>query len=111
MKITIIHFGGTEKLVELESFAAPRPWVCLRYPGGGGLFSFALAHGGIECKRSLTPEWRICEAELETLREQARALKIKFTVVEYRPHVRAKPGAPLKKTPQEQVELFAEPDE
>jgi hypothetical protein len=36
MNVTIIHIGGTEKLCELESFDAPRPWVRLRYPNGGG---------------------------------------------------------------------------
>lgn len=82
------------------------PGFSFAIPEGGGLFSFALAHGGIECKRSLTPEWRVSDADLETLRELAREAKIKFTVARY--VQRSLPGAPKKKTPQKQVELFPE---
>lgn len=106
MKVTIVHVGGVEKVVDFESFDAPRPWIRLRYPNGGGLFSFALSHGGIECKRSLTPEWRVSDADLEALREQARAEKIKFTEKRYAPYQRTLPGAPKKKTDQKTLELF-----
>lgn len=36
MKVTIVHVGGVEKVVDFESFDAPRPWIRLRYPNGGG---------------------------------------------------------------------------
>lgn len=100
MKVTIVHVGGTEKEVEFESFDAPRPWIRLRCPGGGGLFSFALAHGGIECGRKLTPEWRVSDADLETLRAMALAEKVKFAVKAYAPYRHTLPGAPKKKTDQ-----------
>jgi len=108
MLVTIIHVGGTEKVVDFESFDAPRPWARLRFPAGAGLFNFALAHGGIECKRSKTPDWRICEADLETIRAEARAQKIKFTVKPWVPYRRSLPGAPRKKTDQRTLSLFPE---
>ncbi|HYQ30394.1 MAG TPA: hypothetical protein VER04_24360 [Polyangiaceae bacterium] len=106
MNVTIIHIGGTEKLCSFESFDAPRPWIRLRYPNGGGVWSFALAHGGIEAKRGTMPEWRISDADLATLRAEAKALDIKFTVVPFARSQRVKPGAPRKKTPQKQMGLF-----
>lgn len=108
MNVTIIHVGGTEKVVDFESFDAPRPWARLRYPGGAGLYNLALAHGGIECKRSQTPDWYINPIDLEAIRDQARALKIKFTVKEWAPYRRQLPGAPKKKLVQRTLPLFPE---
>lgn len=109
MKVTIVHLGGSRKLVEFEGFDAPRPWIRLRYPnGGGGLFSFGLAHGNIECKRSEHPQWRIATKDLATLREMATLEKVKFTVVRWAKHHAVKPRAPKKKTAQKQIGLFNE---
>ena len=108
MLVTIIHIGGTEKIVEFEGFDAPRPWARLRFPAGAGLFNFALAHGGIECKRTGTPDWRISEADLEAIRAEARGQKIKFAVKPWVPYRRTLPGAPKKKTDQRTLSLFPE---
>lgn len=110
MVVTIIHVGGTEKAVDFEGFDAPRPWARLRFPAGAGLYNFALAHGGIECMRTQTPDWRICEADLETIRTAARAQKIKFAVKPWAPFRRTPPGRPRKKTDQRTLSLFPEGD-
>jgi hypothetical protein len=70
------------------------------------VWSFALAHGGIEAKRGTMPEWRIGDDDLATLRAEAKALDIKFNVVPFARSQRVKPGAPRTKTPQKQMELF-----
>lgn len=106
MTVTIVHIGGTEKLCELECFDAPRPWIRLRYPNGGGVWSFALAHGGIEAKRGTMPEWRISDDDLATLRADAKALGIKFAIVPFARGQQVKPKSPRKKTPQKQMGLF-----
>lgn len=107
MTLTIVHIGGTSKEVEWVDFDAPRPWVRVRYPGGGGLFVFSLAHGGIECKRKELPQWRLSDPDLATLRAQAKALGIKFTAVPFaRGRLKPLPGSPRKKPDQRQMELF-----
>lgn len=106
MKITIVHLSGTRKLVEFDHFDKPRPWAIVRYPNGGGLFSFALAHGGIECKRGTHPQWRVATEDLAKLREMATLEKVKFAVVRWAPHAKMAPRAPKKKTAQKQLGLF-----
>lgn len=106
MVITIVHIGGSEKRVEFEGFDAPRPWARCRYPMGGGVYSFALSHGGIECKRGLTPEWRISDSDLAEPRALAKAEKIRFSVAPFAAYQALKPRAPRKKTEQKTLELF-----
>lgn len=101
MKLTIIHFGGTRKTVELEDIT-PQGWVQVRYPNGGGCYRFALAHGNIETKRGVSPEWRLDAADLAQLKEQAVALKIKTR----KPPAPGRPRRPRKKAPSKQAELF-----
>lgn len=107
MILTIEHLGGATKHIEFEGFDAPRPWIRGRYPNGGGVYRFALAHGGIEHKRGEHPEWFILEGELETLREQARELKIKFSSKPRVKYQQLKPTKPRAKAPPKQAELFA----
>ncbi len=104
--VKIVHIGGTEKLTEFVGFDAPRPWIRLRYPGGGGIWSFALAHGGIEAKRGTLPEWRIDDAALDELRAEAKTAGIKFNTVPFARGQHVKPKAPRKKTEQKQLGLF-----
>lgn len=110
MKVTIIHLGGSTKKCDLEEFDAPRPWVRLRYPGGGGVWAFSLAHGGIESKRNTLPEWRITDADLVTVRQLAKEQDIKFSAVPFKRakmlHEKQKPGAPRRKASQKQLDLF-----
>lgn len=110
MTVTIIHLGGVTKECELEGFDPPRPWVRLRYPGGGGLWAFSLAHGGIEAKRNTLPEWRITDADLITIRRLAKEQGIKFSAVPFARakalHEKQRPGAPRKKVSQKQLGLF-----
>lgn len=106
MKITIVHLGGTEKICEFDDFDPPRPWVKLRYPCGGGVWAFALAHGGIEAKRATLPEWRITDADLATLRAMAREAGIHFATVPFARGQARRPVKPRKPPPQKQLELF-----
>lgn len=106
MNVTIVHTGGSEKSVEFIGFDAPRPWIRVRYPNGGGVFSFALAHGAIEAKRSEHPQWRIAPKDLAKLRELATAEKVKFTIVRWAKYHAVKPRAPRRKTEQKQLGLF-----
>lgn len=106
MSIAIVHLGGTTKTCELEGFDPPRPWVRLRYPNGGGIFAFALAHGGIESKRGTLPEWRIEEADLALLRAEARAAGIRFATVPFARGQSLRPTKPRKPASQKQLELF-----
>lgn len=108
MKFKIEHLGGSKKEVEFIDLDAPRPWIRVRYPNGGGIFSFALAHGGIEHKRGEFPEWFIPEAKLEELRELARDAKIKFSPSPRPKFQQLKPSKPRKKTEQKQLGLFGE---
>jgi len=106
VNVTIVHLGGTEKVCEFSGYDAPRPWVRLRYPSGGGLWSFSLAHGGIESKRGTLPEWRIADPDLATLRAEAKGLGITFRSVPFARGQLQRPGKPRKNTPQRQLELF-----
>lgn len=107
MNVTIVHLGGSTKLCDFDCFDAPRPWIRLRYPNGGGIWSFALAHGGIESKRGTMPEWRISDDDLATLRAAAKDLNIKFNTVPFaRSQPAARPKAPREKTDQKTLELF-----
>jgi len=106
MTVTIIHIGGTTKLCTFDGFDPPRPWVRLRYPNGGGLWAFALAHGGIEAKRGTLPEWRISDEDLTTLRALARDGGISFRSVPFARAQQQRPGKPRKPVPQKQLELF-----
>lgn len=107
MKLTIIHISGSEKTVEFVGFDAPRPWIRVRYPNGGGVFSFAFAHGAIEHKRGESPQWFLAEDNLETLRGVAREAKIAFSPVPKTHAVnQLRPRRPRKKTDQKQLDLF-----
>lgn len=106
MNITIVRLGGTTKQCEFEGFDTPRPWVRLRYPGGAGIWAFALAHGGIEAKRGTLPEWRIAEADLAVLRALGRAEKLRFATVPFARGQLVRPTKPRKQPSQKQLELF-----
>jgi len=106
MNIRIVHLGGTEKVCEFDGFDGPRPWARLRYPNGGGVWAFALAHGGIEAKRGTLPEWRIAEVDLAMLRAEGRAAGLHFATVPFARGKAARPVKPRKAPPQKQLELF-----
>jgi hypothetical protein len=104
MKVTIVNVGsGALKECLFVDFASRGAWAELRYPGGAGVWSFSLVHGAIESKRGEHPNWRLVEADLEALREAARAKGIKCSAKVKRV---GKPIKPLHSTTQKQIELF-----
>jgi len=101
MQITIVHFGGTRKVVALEDIT-PQGWIQVRYPNGGGCYSFSLVHGRMETKRGVEPEWHIEPADFERLKALAAERKIK---PKKQRHV-GRARSPRKKAPSKQEELF-----
>ena len=101
MKMTIVHFGGTEKVVEFEDILA-NGWVQVRYPNGAGCYRFALAHGNIEAARGVQPEWRLSDLDLAAMRALAAERKIKVR----KQRAPGRPRAPKKRAPSKQVDLF-----
>lgn len=101
MKITIFHFGGTRKIVELEDIT-PTGWAQVRYPNGGGCYRFALAHGRMERARGEESRWALDPGDLEKLRELARERNIKWR----KPRAPGGPTKPRATAPSKQVGLF-----
>ena len=101
MDLTIVHFGGTRKTVALEDIT-PQGWIQVRYPNGGGCYSFSLVHGRMETKRGVEPEWRIDATDFERLKALASGRGIKPR----KQKVTGRPRAPRKKAPTKQTELF-----
>jgi hypothetical protein len=102
MQLTIIHVGGTEKVVEFEGLIPTGGWIQVRYPHGAGCYSFALAHGRIECKRGETALWRLADADLEQMRELAKKEKVKWR----KPRGPGRPRKPRTQHPTKQIGLF-----
>lgn len=101
MKLTILHFGGTRKEVELEDIT-PTGWVQVRYPNGGGCYRFSLVHGRAEASRGTEPAWSLDPDDLESMRALAAERKVKVR----NPRKPGRPRAPKKRAPSKQGELF-----
>lgn len=97
MNLTIVHYGGTRKTVELEDIT-PQGWVQVRYPNGGGCYRFSLVHGRIEVKRGAEPEWSLEPDDLERCKAIATERKIKP-----RKQARCRPTAEAKGETAEQA--------
>ena len=101
-KLTIVHLGGTEKTVEFEGLIPTGGWVQVRYPNGGGCYSFALAHGGIEAKRGEPATWRLADSDLEAARALAKIEKVKWR----KPRCPGRPKKPRTKAMSKQIGMF-----
>jgi len=105
--VTIQNIGsGATKVCEFCGFLARGGWFQVRYPGGAGLWAFSLRHGLMEAKRGEHAKWRIDAEQLETLRAEARAARIKFSVETKRASRKARPRRPAEGVAQRQTEMW-----